>query len=260
MSSTSSPFVVRLFYNCRIPVSTAQTPRVCPRNDLAVARTWPNGSSHGDSGPNRENVDQPSFKRHTTRLLRLPSGGVGHGPGVRVERVSWAVGNSAGRVAWRIEVLAVHRDGLRQFRRQQCLGHRRRSGLAGTRPTGSARRRAQLHPPRPVGHDSVLVGPRWGRLSAHDPVSERIMHERRPADLPTEWGPGSDPPATGRAGTGVRSATIENWSADALGLPAVWGAGGAGVVGGGQQRVHGAVGRAGGVSGAGDGAVPPVWR
>ena len=26
MSSTSSPFVVRLFYNCRIPVSTAQTP------------------------------------------------------------------------------------------------------------------------------------------------------------------------------------------------------------------------------------------
>ena len=29
---------------------------VCPRNDLAVARTWPNGSSNGDSGPNRRNA------------------------------------------------------------------------------------------------------------------------------------------------------------------------------------------------------------
>ena len=31
---------------------------VCPRNDLAVARTWPNGSSNGDSGPNRRNASQ----------------------------------------------------------------------------------------------------------------------------------------------------------------------------------------------------------
>ena len=31
---------------------------VCPRNDLAVARTSPNGSSNGDSGPNRRNASQ----------------------------------------------------------------------------------------------------------------------------------------------------------------------------------------------------------
>ena len=34
---------------------------VCPRNDLAVARMWPNGSSNGDSGPNRRNA--PEIKR-----------------------------------------------------------------------------------------------------------------------------------------------------------------------------------------------------
>ena len=34
---------------------------VCPRNDLAVARMWPNGSSNGDSGPNRRNA--PDIKR-----------------------------------------------------------------------------------------------------------------------------------------------------------------------------------------------------
>ena len=34
---------------------------VCPRNDLAVARMWTNGSSNGDSGPNRRNA--PDIKR-----------------------------------------------------------------------------------------------------------------------------------------------------------------------------------------------------
>ena len=31
---------------------------VCPRNDLAVARVWPNGSSNADFGPNRRNASK----------------------------------------------------------------------------------------------------------------------------------------------------------------------------------------------------------
>ena len=31
---------------------------VCPRNDLAVARVWPNGSSNGDFRPNRRNASK----------------------------------------------------------------------------------------------------------------------------------------------------------------------------------------------------------
>ena len=31
---------------------------VCPRNNLAIARMWPNGSSNGDSGPNRRNAPE----------------------------------------------------------------------------------------------------------------------------------------------------------------------------------------------------------
>ncbi len=39
-------------------LSNGGTLVVCPRNDLAVARTSPNGSSNGDSGPNRRNASQ----------------------------------------------------------------------------------------------------------------------------------------------------------------------------------------------------------
>ena len=39
-------------------VAVARLLVVCPRNDLAVARTSPNGSSNGDSGPNRRNASQ----------------------------------------------------------------------------------------------------------------------------------------------------------------------------------------------------------
>ena len=31
---------------------------VCPRNNLAIARMWPSGSSNGDSGPNRRNAPE----------------------------------------------------------------------------------------------------------------------------------------------------------------------------------------------------------
>ena len=53
---------------------------VCPRNDLAVARTWPNGSSNGDSGPNSPWRKSPAaFKRRcippecVVRGLHMPN-------------------------------------------------------------------------------------------------------------------------------------------------------------------------------------------
>ena len=36
----------------------SRPPVVCPRNNLAIARMWPNGSSNGDSGPNRRNAPE----------------------------------------------------------------------------------------------------------------------------------------------------------------------------------------------------------
>ena len=85
---------------------------VCPRNDLAVARTWPNGSSNGDSGPNRRNASQikrqlvqgtplaPGYRNALHRWPREPGeeGNTGEGlaPGYRHRTQGGGSGLGAG--------------------------------------------------------------------------------------------------------------------------------------------------------------------